>query len=87
MSMVSLPGKISIWLATTVAAGGLTLIGYEANQAVTEAFKSSLMNIICFVPIACSLMTITVMMFYSLSDKKLAMYMEANAKKRAEVKT
>ena len=87
MSMVSLPVKISVWLATTIAAGSLALIGYEANQAVTEAFKNSLMNIICFVPVACALITIAVMSFYSLSDKKLTVYMEANARKRAGAKT
>ena len=86
MSMVTLPVKISIWLAQTIAVGGLALIAYEANQAVTEAFKSSLMNIICFIPAACSLITIAVMVFYSLSDKKLAIYMAANAKKRAGAK-
>ena len=84
MSMVTLPVKISTWLATTIAAGSLTLIGYEANQEVTEAFKSNLMNIICFIPAACGLLTIGVMSFYSLTDEKLAVYMEANAKKRAE---
>lgn len=84
MSMVTVPVKISIALATTIAAAGLAIIGYEANQAATEQLKSSLMNVICFIPVGCGVLTFAVMIFYSLSDEKLAVYMEANAKKRAE---
>lgn len=86
MSMVTLPVKISMWFATTIAAAGLTLIGYEANQVATEQFKSSLMNIICFIPVVCGVITFAIMTCYSLSNEKLAMYMEANRRKKAEAK-
>ena len=86
MAMFTLPTKISIALATTIAGYGLALIGYEANMEATPQFISKLMNLICFIPAGCGFTAFTVMSFYSLKDDKLAEIMEANAKTRAEAK-
>ena len=86
VSMFTLPVKIGIFLATTIAGFGLSLIGYEAGMTATEEFINNLMNIICFIPVGCYVIAILVMVFYSLTDDKLSMYMEANTRKRAEAK-
>ena len=84
LSMFTLPVKIGIALATTLATAGLAFIGYEANMAPTPEFVKSLMDIICFIPAGCSFLMVVIMSFYPLSDSKLSEVMEANAKKRAE---
>ena len=86
LAMFTLPVKIGIFLATTIAGFGLSLIGYQAGMTATEEFISSLMNIICFIPVGCYLLAFLIMAFYSLTDDKLSMYMEANTRKRAEAK-
>ena len=86
LSMYTLPVKIGIFLATTIAGFGLSLIGYEAGMTVTEEFIGKLMNIICFIPVGCYVLAFLIMVFYSLTDDKLSMYMEANTWKRAEAK-
>jgi GPH family glycoside/pentoside/hexuronide:cation symporter len=85
VSMFTLPVKIGIFLATTIAGFGLSLIGYEAGMTATEEFTGNLMNIICFIPVGCYIIAVLVMAFYSLTDDKLSSYMEANARKREEV--
>ena len=86
VSMFTLPVKIGIFLATTIAGFGLSLIGYEAGMKATEQFVSNLMNIICFIPVGCWMIAFIIMTFYPLSDDRLAKYMEANKIKRAEAK-
>lgn len=84
VSMFTLPVKIGIALATTLATAGLALIGYEANMAVTPEFINNLMNVICFIPVGCSVVMVVVMSLYPITDKKLNEIMEANTRRRAE---
>ncbi len=84
MSMFTLPTKIAIALALTLANYGLAFIGYVPNMASTPQFVSSIMNLICFIPACCGLLAFTIMLFYSLSDDRLANIMEENARTRAE---
>lgn len=86
MSMLTLPTKIGSTGAGTVATAGLAFIGYEAGMEATDQFISNLMDIICYIPVGCGVITFLMMIFYSLSENKVAKYMEANAKKRAEAK-
>ena len=84
VSMFTLPVKIGVALATTLATAGLAVIGYKEDMVYTAAFNSRLMDIICYIPLGCGLFSFLVMLFYPLSSKKLAKCMEANAQKRAE---
>lgn len=84
MSMYTMPVKIGIAIALTLIPAFLGYIGYEANVEATPGFVSSLMNLIAFLPMTCYLLAGFVMMFYGLTDEKVALYMEANQKKRAE---
>ena len=84
MSMYTMPVKIGIAIALTVIPAFLAYIGYQANMAATPQFVSSLMNLIAFLPAACYLIAGFVFIFYGLTDEKVAFYMEANQKKRAE---
>lgn len=84
ISMFTLPVKIGIALAMTLATAGLAYIGYVPNMAVTPQFVNNLMDVICYIPAACGIIAFAVMVFYPLTDEKLAMYMEANKIKRAE---
>jgi sugar (glycoside-pentoside-hexuronide) transporter len=86
VSMFTLPVKIGIALATTLATAGLALIGYEANMEVTPQFISNLMDVICFIPAGCSLLMVVIMAFYPLTDSKIVKIMETNKIKRAEAK-
>ena len=86
MSMFTLPTKIAIALATSIAGYGLALIGYEPNMVATPEFINKMMHIICFIPAGCGFIAFSVMMFYSLSDDRLAEIMEANSRTRAEAK-
>ena len=84
MSVFMLPTKIATALAVTLAAAGLEIIGYVPNVVPSEQFVNNLMDIICYIPAAAGFLAFSIMAFYSLSDNKLAIIMEANAKKRAE---
>lgn len=84
MSMYTMPVKIGIDIAITLIPAFLAYIGYEANMEATPEFVSNLMNLIAFLPLACYLMAGFIFIFYGLTDEKVAFYMEANAKKRAE---
>lgn len=84
MSMFTMPVKIGIALALAIIPMFQAYVGYEANMEVTPEFVSSLMNLIAFLPMTCYLLAGFVMMFYGLTDEKVALYMEANQKKRAE---
>jgi len=86
MSMFTIPIKIALAIAGTIAGYGLAYIGFEAGMEVTDQFINDLMNIICYIPASCSILGIILMSFYSLTDEKLAKYMEANKIKRAEAK-
>lgn len=84
MSMYTLPVKIGIALATTIAGYGLAMIGYIPDIAPTDQFIGNLMNLISFVPAGCGILAFLIMLFYSLSDDKLTIYMETNSKRKAE---
>lgn len=84
MSMYTMPVKIGIDIAITLVPLFLAYIGYEANMKATPEFISSLMNLIAFLPLTCYLIAGFAMIFYGLTDKKVAFYMQANQKKRAE---
>lgn len=84
MSMYTMPVKIGIDISITLIPAFLAYIGYEANMEATPDFVSSLMNLIAFLPLACYLIAGFVFIFYGLTDEKVAFYMEANRKKRAE---
>jgi sugar (glycoside-pentoside-hexuronide) transporter len=82
MSMFTLPIKVAIALAGTIVSAGFNLIEYVPNIAPSEQFTNSLMNLICYLPAGAGFLAFAIMVFYSLSDDKLAEIMEANAKKR-----
>jgi sugar (glycoside-pentoside-hexuronide) transporter len=84
MSMFTLPIKVAIALAGTIVTAGLNLIGYVPNIAPSEQFINSLMNLICYLPAGAGFLAFAIMIFYSLSDNKLAEIMDANRKKKAE---
>ncbi len=85
MSMLTLPVKIGMTFGATLLAWGLKLIDYQADMEITDQVISGLMNIICFIPIGCGILAFLVMLFYSLTNEKVAKYMDANTKKRAEL--
>ena len=84
MSVFMLPTKIATALSVTLAAGDLEFIGYVPNVAPSGQFVSNLMDIICYIPATAGFLAFSIMLFYSLSDNKLSLIMEVNAKKRAE---
>ncbi len=84
MSMLTFPMKIGVTLAGTLATSGLAFIGYEAGMEITKEFTDNLMNIICYIPIGCGVITFACMLFYSLTDDKVEKYMAANKLQRAE---
>ena len=84
MSMFTMPVKIGVDISITLIPAFLAYIGYEANMEATPEFVSNLMNLIAFLPLACYLLAGFVFIFYGLTDEKVAFYMEANRKKRAE---
>jgi glycoside/pentoside/hexuronide:cation symporter, GPH family len=86
MSMLPLPSKVATAIAGTMATAGLGFIGYVPNLEPDERFLQGLMNIICYIPAGAALVAFMIMLFfYTLTDKRLAMIMETNAKKRAGV--
>ncbi|MFC1494868.1 MFS transporter [Thermodesulfobacteriota bacterium] len=85
MSMFTLPIKIAIALAGTIVTAGLDLIGYVPNIAPSEQFIYNLMNLICYLPAAAGFLAFAIMIFYSLSDDRLADIMEANTMKRVSI--
>ncbi len=87
MSMLTLPVKIGITLAGTLIAWGLDLIHYDPNMEITDQVVNGLMDIICYIPVACGVISFVIMLFYSLTNEKVAKYMEANKIKRAEAQT
>ncbi|MFC1494126.1 MFS transporter [Thermodesulfobacteriota bacterium] len=84
MSMLTLPVKIGITFAATLVSWGLDLIHYDPNMEITDQVVNGLMDIICYIPIACGVITFVIMLFYSLTNDKVAKYMEANKIKRGE---
>lgn len=82
LSMFTLPVKIGIALATTVATAGLAFIGYEAGMTPTPEFVDNLMDVICYIPAGCSVFMVIIMILYPLTDNKVAEIMQANAVKR-----
>ncbi|MBN2418484.1 MAG: MFS transporter [Deltaproteobacteria bacterium] len=84
MSMYTMPVKIGMDIAITLIPAFLAYIGFQANMEATPEFISSLMNLIAFLPLGCYLLAGIVFIFYGLTDEKVAFYMEANQKKRAE---
>ena len=86
MSMYTMPVKIGIAGALAIIPLFLAYIGYVPNMQSTPEFVSNLMNLIAMLPIACYLMAGFIFIFYSLTEEKVAFYMEANKQKRAEEK-
>ncbi len=86
MSMYTMPVKIGMAIALTLIPAFLAYIGYKANMEATPEFVYNLMNLIAFLPLACYLLAGFVFIFYGLTDEKVAFFMEANQKKRAEAK-
>jgi len=85
MSMLTLPSKVATAIAGTMATAGLELIGYVPNVVPDEQFLQGLMNIICYIPAGAGFVAFIIMLFfYTLTDKRLALIMDTNAKKRAE---
>jgi len=87
MSMFTLPIKIAIALAGTIVTAGLDLIGYVPNIAPSEQFINNLMNLICYLPAGAGFLAFAIMIFYSLSDDRLAEIMEVNDMKRDSIKS
>ncbi len=86
MSTFTIPIKVGLALATTLAGYGLAIIGYVPGMEATPEFTAGLMNIICFIPAGCGVIAIAIMSFYSLTEGNLSKYMEANTLKRAAAK-
>lgn len=85
VSMFTVPVKLAVILAQAVVAGyAMNFIGYEPDMIVTEQFMTNMIRLVSFVPAACCLIACGIMASYKLTDENLTMYMEANAKKRAE---
>jgi Na+/melibiose symporter-like transporter len=82
MSMFTLPIKTAIAIAGTIVTAGLEFIGYVPNITPSRQFISTLMDLICYIPAGVGLLAFGIIIFYSLSDDKLAEIMEANAKRR-----
>lgn len=87
MSMYTLPVKIGIAIALSIIPYFLHYIGYIADMEATPEFVKNLMNLIAFVPAICYLIAGIIMMFYDLTDKNVAKYMEANKIARAKAQT
>jgi GPH family glycoside/pentoside/hexuronide:cation symporter len=86
MSMMTLPGKAATAIAGTIATAGLQIIGYVPNIEPDEEFLQGLMNIICYIPAGAGFVAFIIMLvFYTLTDDRLTMIMEANAQRRAGV--
>ena len=85
MSMYTMPVKIGVAITLTIIPLYFDrVIGYVPNMEVTPQFVSSLMDLIAYMPATCYFIAGFIMIFYGLNDKKVAFYMEANTKKRAE---
>lgn len=80
MSVARMSPGIGIALAGSVVPFGLHKIGYFPNMPVTDQFINGLMNMICYIPIACGVIAVVAMSFYSLTDDKVEKIMEANNK-------
>ena len=84
MSMYTMPVKLGISMALGIINGFLAIIGYVPNMDATPEFVSNLMNLIAFLPATCYLIAGLIFIFYDLTEEKIAFYMDANQKKRAE---
>jgi GPH family glycoside/pentoside/hexuronide:cation symporter len=85
MSMFTMPVKIGVAIALTIIPFYLeTVIGYTPNMEVTPKFVTDLMNLIAFMPATAYLIAGIIMIFYELTEDKIAFYMEENTRKRAE---
>ena len=85
MSMYTMPVKIGVAITLTIIPLDFDrVIGYVANMEITPRFVHDLMNLIAFLPAICYLIAGIIMMFYGLTEDKVAMYMDANREKRAE---
>ena len=85
MSMFTMPIKIGVAIALTIIPFYLeTVIGYTPNMEVTPKFVTDLMNLIAFMPAIAYFIAGIIMIFYELTEERVAFYMEANTKRRAE---
>jgi Na+/melibiose symporter-like transporter len=67
-------------LAMAVVPFGLKILGFIPDMPVTDQFINGLMNMICFIPIVCGVIAVSLMSFYSLTDDKVVKIMEAHSK-------
>ncbi len=81
MSMFTMPIKIGVALATTTIGYGLAAIGFTAGMTPTPEFTQSLLKLIAFLPAVVCLLAGILMLFYKLTDKTVAGYMEENVKR------
>ena len=85
MSMFTMPVKIGMAIALTMISFYLDrVIGYTPNMESTPEFITQLMNLIAFMPVICYLIAGIIMMFYTLTEDKIAYYTEASIEKLAE---
>lgn len=81
MSMYTMPIKIGVALALTIIPLYLDrVIGYVPNIIATQQFVNDLMKLIGYLPAICYLIAGITMIFYGLTEEKVAFYMEANNK-------
>lgn len=85
MSMFTMPVKISVAVALTIIPWYLdAVIGYTPNMEATPQFVTNLMNLIAFMPAISYLLAGIIMIFYELTEARVAFYTAENARKRAE---
>ena len=83
MSMSILPIKIGIAIGGGVIGYGLAIIGYSPAAEVTPELVSGIMKLVSLVPAAFCVIPFFIMIFYNLTDTKVAEFVAVNTKKRA----
>lgn len=84
MSMSILPIKIGIAFGGGVIGYGLAVIGYNPNAEMTPEMVSGIMKLVSLVPAAFCIIPLFIIIFYKLTDAKVAEFMGINTSKRAE---
>lgn len=85
MSMFTMPVKIGIAIALTIIPFYLdTVVGYTPNMESSPELETQLMNLIAFMPAICYLMAGIIMIFYDLTEDKVAFYTKANTENLSE---
>lgn len=82
ISMYSVPMKIGMALGGAIATYGLSIIGYNYDAAITDAFKNNFMILLSLIPAALVLIGAVIMQVgYKITDKDAEFYAAENAKK------